>query len=423
MQKRYWNWKDSDKTLSLNNWLLGILEPGLYRGFDFLPMAGLTLRLNHETTGLVFTQNDGSESPKTGVVLSKQGVVIKESAPIDLIIEATLTQPRIDIISCTHEYSDEVVGGLTATYRVYSGVADANPVAPIPSDPNNEIILGQLYLPANCSNLNSSGVVYTKSIPPSLGNDALVLKNLATSEKTTFMRFWDAVEVGLNLFLKSGVKIRNKANDAWLDFLVRDESGSEVKIGLKNVKTPETDYDATNKIYVDSRLTNSIFIGEVKWLANLQSGGSFGVDGNGVGIYSNWAIADGRNLTSNLTDKFIFSTIDPTKINQTGGVATVTLTGNQSGIQQHKHGPGNLTMPNHIHFYHSTAGNTGTSGGVQEDNDGNGVDYVGIVSGVVDYDNNKQISGLTSDVVTKDAIDSHENLPPYIKLFAIQKTA
>lgn len=330
MQKRFWNWKDSDKTLSLNNWLLGILEPGLYRGFDFLPMAGLTLRLNHETNGIVYTLNDGSESPKTGVILSKQGVVIKESAPIDLIVEATLTQPRVDLITCTHEYSDEVVGGLTATYRVYSGVPDDNPVAPIPSDPNNEIVLGQLYLPANCTNLNASGVIYSKQIPPSLGNDALVLKNLASSEKTTFMRFLDAVEVGLNLFLKSGIKIRNKANDAWLDLFVRDETGDEVKYQLKNIKSPSSDYDGVNKIYIDSKT----FIGEVKELDFIDPRGSFTTSptltaGLGTGIYTGWAICNGNNGTRNRVGKFAKAIGDVTQLGSGGGNNAITLLASQ----------------------------------------------------------------------------------------------
>jgi len=57
---------------------LGILEPGRVRGFDTLfVQAGLTFGLSHNITGILKTKLDSTEqSPRTGVVFSKQGVVL-----------------------------------------------------------------------------------------------------------------------------------------------------------------------------------------------------------------------------------------------------------------------------------------------------------------------------------------------------------
>ncbi len=42
-QKRYFEFEADDATIDFNNWHLGILDPGLYRGFDFAPTADLNL--------------------------------------------------------------------------------------------------------------------------------------------------------------------------------------------------------------------------------------------------------------------------------------------------------------------------------------------------------------------------------------------
>ena len=77
-QKRFWNWQDEDSTSDLNNWLQGILEAGLYRGFDPTGKQGMTLTLSHQTTGAIRTKGDKTLQDKFGVVMTKQGVVINQ---------------------------------------------------------------------------------------------------------------------------------------------------------------------------------------------------------------------------------------------------------------------------------------------------------------------------------------------------------
>lgn len=174
-QERWWNWQDDDSTFRLNWKDLGIHEPGRYRGFDGdLNFAPLQLRLHHQTTGVVKTKFDFSLSNKIGVWLSKQGCVVTEDTELIVPISAGNTQPRIDIIVATHEYI-QVVGGSPATYSVISGTPSLTPVIPTLPFPTKQVILGQLYVPANMTSLNGVGVVYTQSNIPNFANDNTIV--------------------------------------------------------------------------------------------------------------------------------------------------------------------------------------------------------------------------------------------------------
>ena len=120
-QKRFWNWKDDDYTLDLNHRELGILESGLYRGFDrHSSSAGLNLVLHHGVNGIKKVKLDTTETNSMGVWMSKQGCVITEDANITIPISAnTTSDPRIDLIVGTHQYS-QTQGGLVATYSRHS---------------------------------------------------------------------------------------------------------------------------------------------------------------------------------------------------------------------------------------------------------------------------------------------------------------
>lgn len=172
MQKLFWSWKDDDLTFDLDRWLLGLLVPSKYRGFDFSPTADWNLTLNHETTGFLRVKGDQTYSDKTGVILSNQGVVIQEDEAVVLPITPVSTLPRIDLVICTHEYTDSIEGGYPATYSVVEGTPNASPVAPTVPDAKTDVIIGTLYLPASATNLTTTGVVFTPVVVPNLANKA-----------------------------------------------------------------------------------------------------------------------------------------------------------------------------------------------------------------------------------------------------------
>ena len=60
-QSRKWSFKADDLTRDINRWLTGIIAPGLYFGFDFVPSANMNLGLDHGTTG--FKDVDDNVAP------------------------------------------------------------------------------------------------------------------------------------------------------------------------------------------------------------------------------------------------------------------------------------------------------------------------------------------------------------------------
>jgi hypothetical protein len=168
-QTRYYNFLADDYTGDINRWLLGILQPGVYRGFEFSPTNNLTLTLVHTDTGIVITDPDGVPGDPTGVLLTRHGVVIKEDEAIEIPVNATTTHPRIDLIVCTHEYV-ETEGGAVATYSVIQGVASATPAAPALTFPEKQVTIATLYIPAATSVLDAAGVIYAREEVPFLGN-------------------------------------------------------------------------------------------------------------------------------------------------------------------------------------------------------------------------------------------------------------
>lgn len=172
-QKRHTEYLSDDDSFQFNSFLIGLIPSGLYRGFEFNPTSNLFLELNHTTTGYIYPKKDGTISPKIGVLRSKQGVLITEDAPITLQVSANTTaNPRIDLVICEHKY-EEIAGGLDAEYFVIEGTPNANPVIPTLTNPNFQVVIGQLYLPAGTSVLDANGVIYTRSQLPELGNNNL----------------------------------------------------------------------------------------------------------------------------------------------------------------------------------------------------------------------------------------------------------
>ena len=170
MQTRSWEYRSDDKTIDINQWLLGVIEPGVYRGFNFLKTANMVLNLVQNTTGFSAVRKDLSESAPTGLIISKQGVFIREDSPITLAINPGSSSPRIDLIVCNHQFI-EVAGGQQASYSVIQGTPAANPTAPGLTSPKTQVIIGELYLPAGVTRLDAAGVVFTRRNSPAFANN------------------------------------------------------------------------------------------------------------------------------------------------------------------------------------------------------------------------------------------------------------
>ncbi len=169
MQGRIWNWEDDDLTNSINQWLMGILEPGLYRGFDFNATHSMVLNLIQTLSGFKKVKVDSTETNPMGIFITRQGVVITEDDTVTVNVAInTSGQPRIDTVYYTHNYS-EVTGGTLATLAIRQGLPSATPVAPPLFFPNVQTKIGELYLPNGTTHLDDFGVIWTKSKQPFYG--------------------------------------------------------------------------------------------------------------------------------------------------------------------------------------------------------------------------------------------------------------
>ncbi len=182
-QRRYWNFEDDDATKDLIRWLTGILAPGVYHGFDLNPTANMNLNLIHTSTGFKDVDDLEIESGFIGLIITRQGTVVKQDVDITIngIANGHATLPRIDIVVLTHTYT-EVVGGSTALYSVITGTPNALPVAPALTSAETQIKIAELYIPATTTALNGVGVVYTRSTPPEFAGLNIIGSRLYTQQ-------------------------------------------------------------------------------------------------------------------------------------------------------------------------------------------------------------------------------------------------
>lgn len=173
-QFRFHNWQDDDSTFNLNQRLKGVLPEGRYRGYEAKPfVAGMNLILWHDVTGYKFIKKDLTSFAKVGCAITKQGMVINETGEISITILPNLTaSARLDLIVMEHFYED-IVGGTAATYFSIQGT----PLLPPLSDPDKQVPIGYLLVPAGCTSLTDVGVEYTPATVPFLANDSTTFDN------------------------------------------------------------------------------------------------------------------------------------------------------------------------------------------------------------------------------------------------------
>lgn len=187
-QKRYFNFKDPDSTFEMARWMNGILEPGLYRGFDYAGTSSMNLLLNHQVTGRVHVNLDLTSTNKNGIAITPYGVIVHDDTELSLPIDPTGDLPRIDLIVMSHQYL-QVQGGDYAVYLVIKGTPSATPSAPALVNPNTDIELGRIYLPASTTNLSATGVKYTKVAVPRFSSDITYVKTDVSNQFTKFVGF------------------------------------------------------------------------------------------------------------------------------------------------------------------------------------------------------------------------------------------
>lgn len=173
-QNRRWNYQDDDSTYDLNQRENGIFPPGRYRGFDPVLGGTMVLTLEQGATAATRTADDGLTEEQFGIWYSKQGVVVTEDDDLLLPVDNGDGQDRIDLIVAQHQYIFSA-GGAAAIYLVIKGTPAASPVAPALTLPSQQVVLGQIYVPAGTTALTDVGVAYTQAVVPDFGADSTIV--------------------------------------------------------------------------------------------------------------------------------------------------------------------------------------------------------------------------------------------------------
>lgn len=149
--------------------LLGVLEPGRYRGYETFTYSTLLATFAHPG-GIVKTASDNSTtSSPTAVAVTRQGVIIHDDSTVDLTFDTNSgnASARIDVVYMEHNWGTPTGD---PTYGIIKGSLGSE-VEPSLSDPATQIKLGTMRLPANAANL--SAAIWTPAETPNLGNKDL----------------------------------------------------------------------------------------------------------------------------------------------------------------------------------------------------------------------------------------------------------
>jgi len=182
-----------DSTFDLNTKEVGIIDPGVYRGFgvQLKTTSDLILRRAHTGDGASYVNKLSILVENIGVIKTKQGVLINETETVEITITTNLASlnPRIDTIIVEHEY-DEIEGGNPALYSVIEGTPSSDPVAPGLTDPDKQIKIGELYIPAGCEDLSDSDVQWVRELTPKFAgqSDSFVAAEYVTVDSKLYSR-------------------------------------------------------------------------------------------------------------------------------------------------------------------------------------------------------------------------------------------
>lgn len=169
-QVRFHNYNRPLQSFAENLRLLGFIRYGVYAGFDgFTVDSGTDLLVNHLTTGLVHTKENGAADVPRGVVMSRQGTVVHEDAAIPIVVDTNVGNafPRIDVLVMQHSYINSP-GGAAANYSIIKG-AVGGAVEPPLSNTLIQTKLGRFIVPAEAA--DHSNTRYERAEIPKLGGE------------------------------------------------------------------------------------------------------------------------------------------------------------------------------------------------------------------------------------------------------------
>lgn len=150
---RYFDYQSPDSTILLNEWRRGILQPGVYFGYNAVPgSSGLKVSLDMDS-------DPDKSGGYLGTIITRDGVTIQETADLTDVATcpaAHASLPRIDLLVATYIYNAGLPNN-DVTYEIVQGTAATNPVPPSVND--NQLILAQIHLAASQTTLSAGDVV------------------------------------------------------------------------------------------------------------------------------------------------------------------------------------------------------------------------------------------------------------------------
>lgn len=151
---KYWDYKQEDLTLYLNEWRRGVLQPGVYFGFNASPgtSGGLNVDLDMDA-------DPDKSGSYLGTLITRDGVTVQETedlADVDACTAAHPTLPRIDLLVCTYVYNASEPAN-DVTYEIIEGTAASNPS--VPSYSENQLPIAQIYVAAAQTTLTADDIV------------------------------------------------------------------------------------------------------------------------------------------------------------------------------------------------------------------------------------------------------------------------
>lgn len=157
-QERFHDFQRPLVSLDENYRLVGLVQPGLYAGFDnFAIVAGNLVKLVHTDTGAKRLKSDGTgDVGPFGVYTTRQGVVVYDDTEVQVAIDYIVTNPRIDVLVANHTHLDSP-GGAPVTYSIIKGAEAVVPATPPISNPLTQIKLGHFIV---IGTANHSGLIF-----------------------------------------------------------------------------------------------------------------------------------------------------------------------------------------------------------------------------------------------------------------------
>lgn len=149
--------------------------------------------------------------------------------------------------------------------------------------------------------------------------------------------------------------------------------------------------------------------------------------GEGIGEYEGWYLCDGDNGTLDLRSRFVLG-LGPGQYTDTigfeGGVSEVTLSGEESGIQEHDHSGAQAdgstlyvgTSGSHSHSYFNYRGNSAETGNASKV-----LGTTNRTTGASSHSHPAQyFGGRIAKIDSTNALEAHTNIPPYTIVAYIQ---